>query len=80
VRCGPFVRLDEARGGNAYCGLGLAIVRRLVRYNGGTFHAANGDGGGFVVSLTLPVQSVGVGREHRRAERLADLIRLPRSR
>ena len=49
----PFVRLDEARGGNAHCGLGLAIVRRLVRYNGGTFSAENAPDGGFVVSLTF---------------------------
>jgi len=26
----PFVRLDPARGGNAHCGLGLAIVERLA--------------------------------------------------
>jgi two-component system, OmpR family, osmolarity sensor histidine kinase EnvZ len=50
----PFVRLDQARGGNAHCGLGLAIVRRLVRYNGGTFNAENAPDGGFVVSLTFP--------------------------
>lgn len=50
----PFVRLDEARSGNAHCGLGLAIVRRLVRYNGGVFHADNAAGGGFVVSMTFP--------------------------
>jgi two-component system osmolarity sensor histidine kinase EnvZ len=47
----PFVRLDEARSGDAHCGLGLAIVRRLVRYNGGVFHADNAADGGFVVSM-----------------------------
>jgi two-component system osmolarity sensor histidine kinase EnvZ len=50
----PFVRLDEARSGDAHCGLGLAIVRRLVRYNGGAFHADNAADGGFVVSMTFP--------------------------
>ena len=50
----PFVRLDQARGGDAHCGLGLAIVRRLVRYNGGTFDAENAPAGGFAVSLTFP--------------------------
>jgi two-component system osmolarity sensor histidine kinase EnvZ len=50
----PFVRLDEARSGDAHCGLGLAIVRRLVRYNGGVFHADNAADGGFVVSMTFP--------------------------
>jgi two-component system osmolarity sensor histidine kinase EnvZ len=50
----PFVRLDEARSGDAHCGLGLAIVRRLVRYNGGVFHADNAADGGFSVSMTFP--------------------------
>lgn len=49
----PFVRLDAARGGDAHCGLGLAIVRRLARYNGGSFVAANVAGGGFAVTLTF---------------------------
>jgi signal transduction histidine kinase len=51
----PFVRLDEARSGDAHCGLGLglAIVRPLVRYNGGGFHADNDDDGGFAVSMTF---------------------------
>jgi two-component system, OmpR family, osmolarity sensor histidine kinase EnvZ len=51
----PFVQLDEARSGDAHCGLGLAIVRRLVRYNGGAFHAENAVDGGFVVSMMFPV-------------------------
>ena len=50
----PFVRLDEARSGDAHCGLGLAIVRRLVRYNGGVFHADNAAAGGFAVTITFP--------------------------
>lgn len=50
----PFVRLDVARSGDAHCGLGLAIVRRLVRYNDGTFHASNAADGGFVASLSFP--------------------------
>ena len=50
----PFVRLDEALSGDAHCGLGLAIVRRLVRYYGGAFHADNAADGGFVVSMTFP--------------------------
>ncbi len=49
----PFVRLDAARGGDAHCGLGLAIVRRLARYNGGVFAAANAPDGGFVVTMTF---------------------------
>jgi two-component system osmolarity sensor histidine kinase EnvZ len=53
----PFVRLDPARGGDAHCGLGLAIVRRLANHNGGTFAAANAADGGFVVTLTFAAAS-----------------------
>jgi two-component system, OmpR family, osmolarity sensor histidine kinase EnvZ len=49
----PFVRLDAARGGDAHCGLGLAIVRRLTRYNGGHFECNNAPDGGFRVTLTF---------------------------
>ncbi len=50
----PFVRLDAARGGDAHCGLGLAIVRRLVRQHRGVFVAANAADGGFMVTMTFP--------------------------
>jgi two-component system osmolarity sensor histidine kinase EnvZ len=53
----PFVRLDAARGGDAHCGLGLAIVRRLTSHNGGTFAAANAADGGFVVTMTFSAAS-----------------------
>ncbi|MBU9598130.1 ATP-binding protein [Burkholderia multivorans] len=49
----PFVRLDAARGGDAHCGLGLAIVRRLTRHNGGRFDCDNASDGGFRVTLTF---------------------------
>jgi two-component system, OmpR family, osmolarity sensor histidine kinase EnvZ len=49
----PFVRLDAARGGDAHCGLGLAIVRRLTRYNGGKFDCDNAPNGGFRVTLSF---------------------------
>ena len=49
----PFTRLDPARGGDAHCGLGLAIVRRLTRYNGGHFECDNAPDGGFRVTLTF---------------------------
>jgi two-component system, OmpR family, sensor kinase len=48
-----FARADEARGRGA-TGLGLAIVDAVARAHGGVARAANGDGGGAVVSLTLP--------------------------
>jgi hypothetical protein len=56
----PFVRLDEARSGDAHCGLGLAIVRGLVRYNGGVIHADNADDGGFAVSMTFRAKGDGL--------------------
>jgi two-component system osmolarity sensor histidine kinase EnvZ len=53
----PFVRLDEARTGTAHCGLGLAIVRRLVRYNGGALDAHNAVDGGLQVKMSFPIRA-----------------------
>lgn len=50
----PFVRLDAARSGEAHCGLGLAIVRRLVRQHEGTMNVANAAQGGLEVTMTFP--------------------------
>ena len=50
-----FYRVDRSRtrdpGGT---GLGLAIVRHLIGLHGGTVSAARRDGGGTVVTVTLP--------------------------
>ena len=48
-----FARADEARSRGA-TGLGLAIVDAVARAHGGTASVANRDGGGAVVSLSLP--------------------------
>jgi signal transduction histidine kinase len=48
-----FARADEARSGGG-AGLGLGIVEAIARAHGGTARAANLDGGGAVVSLTIP--------------------------
>lgn len=53
----PFVRLDPARSGNGHCGLGLAIVERLVREQQGRCEIGNAEGGGLVVRIVIPVQS-----------------------
>ncbi|MGI4813132.1 MAG: ATP-binding protein [Janthinobacterium lividum] len=50
----PFVRLDPARGGNAHCGLGLAIVSQLARKAGGDCAIVNLPDGGFRVELSFP--------------------------
>ncbi|RDV00958.1 HAMP domain-containing protein [Trinickia dinghuensis] len=52
----PFVRLDAARGGEGHCGLGLAIVSRLVRDRGGRCEVSNHPEGGLQVSVALPMQ------------------------
>jgi two-component system osmolarity sensor histidine kinase EnvZ len=57
----PFVRLDPARGGNAHCGLGLAIVDRLVRHLGGDLTvgptATDAPSPGFRVTMRFPVST-----------------------
>ena len=57
----PFVRLDPARGGNAHCGLGLAIVDRLVRHLGGDLavgpSAADAPSPGFRVTMRFPAST-----------------------
>jgi len=57
----PFVRLDPARGGNAHCGLGLAIVDRLVRHLGGELQIGQAESSaanpGFRVTMHFPVSA-----------------------
>lgn len=53
----PFVRLDPARGGNGHSGLGLAIVERLVRRQGGACEIGNANGGGLRVAMTFPLET-----------------------
>ena len=45
---------DAVRG----TGLGLAISKGIVECHGGTIRAANRDGGGIVMTITLPLESV----------------------
>lgn len=51
----PFVRLNPARGGEGHCGLGLAIVARLARDNGGHCFVDNHPEGGLLVRIAFPV-------------------------
>ena len=61
----PFQRLDDSRGAQGHCGLGLAIVNHVVSQHGGSigFRTADntpGDAPGrFAVLLRLPLQQTG---------------------
>jgi two-component system osmolarity sensor histidine kinase EnvZ len=55
----PFVRLDPARGGNAHCGLGLAIVDKLTQQLGGRVSFSNRPTGGLQVTLMFPPDDPG---------------------
>ncbi|ALS58812.1 ATP-binding protein [Pandoraea norimbergensis] len=55
----PFVRLDPARGGNAHCGLGLAIVDKLTQQLGGRVSFSNRPAGGLRVTLMFPPDDPG---------------------
>lgn len=51
----PFFRTDRSRDrGTGGVGLGLALARRIAEAHGGTLAAAAGEGGGTVLTVTLP--------------------------
>lgn len=47
----PFVRLDASRGGDAHCGLGLAIVNKLAQRHAATLTLSNAPDGGLRAAL-----------------------------
>ena len=54
----PFQRLDESRGQQGHCGLGLAIVAHVARIHGGDLSCGFSDHdapGRFVIRLCLPL-------------------------
>lgn len=57
--CQPFVRLDPARGRAGHCGLGLAIVTRLVQAAGAQLRPEYPATGGFALVVRWP-RSAGV--------------------
>ncbi|MDP2795181.1 MAG: ATP-binding protein [Sulfurisoma sp.] len=50
----PFTRLESARSNAVGAGLGLAIVDRIARANGGRLDLLPRDGGGLVARITIP--------------------------
>jgi two-component system osmolarity sensor histidine kinase EnvZ len=48
-----FVQIDPARATRGSCGLGLAIVRRIVEGSGGTLELADAPGGGLDVRMVF---------------------------
>jgi PAS domain S-box-containing protein len=55
----PFRQADASpRRAHDGLGLGLAIARHLVELHGGSMSAANGSGGGAVLTVVLPAKSV----------------------
>ncbi|MFD3804357.1 ATP-binding protein [Streptomyces sp. NPDC058611] len=52
-----FFKADAARTRSAGSGLGLAITLENARLHGGTLYAANGPGGGAVLTLDIPLEA-----------------------
>ena len=50
-----FAQIDPARATRGSCGLGLAIVRRIVKASGGEVSLGKAPGGGLEVELRLPI-------------------------
>lgn len=53
----PFAQIDPARATRGSCGLGLAIVRRIVEGCGGELELADAAGGGLDVRMVFPART-----------------------
>ena len=51
-----FAQIDPARATGGSCGLGLAIVRRIVSSCGGEVALADAQGGGLAVAMSFPAR------------------------
>ncbi|MQY51888.1 sensor histidine kinase [Rhodocyclus gracilis] len=50
----PFTQIEPARATGGSCGLGLAIVRRIVEGSGGELSLAEAEGGGLLILMRWP--------------------------
>ncbi len=55
-----FAQIDPARATRGSCGLGLAIVRRIVKARGGEVTLGEASGGGLEVELRFPIAAASV--------------------
>ena len=55
-----FAQIDPARATRGSCGLGLAIVRRIVKASGGEVALGEASGGGLEVELCFPIAAASV--------------------
>ena len=55
-----FAQIDPARATRGSCGLGLAIVRRIVKSSGGEVVLGEASGGGLEVELRFPIAAASV--------------------
>ena len=55
-----FAQIDPARATRGSCGLGLAIVRRIVKSSGGDVVLGEASGGGLEVELRFPIAAASV--------------------
>jgi two-component system sensor histidine kinase CpxA len=56
----PFYRVQKSRDrGSGGHGLGLSIAANAVHMHGGSIQASNAEGGGLVVSISLPLSQGG---------------------
>jgi signal transduction histidine kinase len=66
----PFFRVDSSRSRDSGgAGLGLSIVAAVVATHGGAVSAAAREGGGLVVTVTLPADAATAAAEHPALER-----------
>ncbi|MEP7101001.1 MAG: HAMP domain-containing sensor histidine kinase, partial [Burkholderiales bacterium] len=67
-----FVQSSRTRDGSGGTGLGLTIARKIMSAHGGSVVAANAEGGGALMSLTLPAAGVVTDTDNKLSSQDAD--------